>query len=262
MIRTHAFVFLFLAIPGAAWGQRTVQRPAQPAPEIRQTTPTRALRAQPAAPTLAQHELSHVVQQTRPPEGLTRAETRTLRRVSERLRHKDRAVALEQWKHVVRSVTRRNANVDINSLVAYVLRKSYIETNEDLKHHADRIRHFNEQKKAAREHMKELRRQRRELERSDDPTETVTVRRLTLSDNYDDNRRPLQVEPPTEMTVDSVAEELQKIVVLANTAEENEESANVDLQNALQKQQRTQQMMSNISKILHDTAKSVIRNMR
>jgi hypothetical protein len=37
--------------------------------------------------------------------------------------------------------------------------------------------------------------------------------------------------------------------------------ANVDLQNVLQKQQQTLQMMSNISKMLYDTAQSVIRKM-
>ena len=37
--------------------------------------------------------------------------------------------------------------------------------------------------------------------------------------------------------------------------------ANVDLQNMLQKQQQTLQMMSNISKMLYDTAQSVIRKM-
>ena len=35
--------------------------------------------------------------------------------------------------------------------------------------------------------------------------------------------------------------------------------ATVDLQNVLQKQQQTLQMMSNISKMLYDTAQSVIR---
>jgi hypothetical protein len=37
--------------------------------------------------------------------------------------------------------------------------------------------------------------------------------------------------------------------------------ANVDLQNILQKQQQTLQMMSNISKMLYDTAQSVVRKM-
>ncbi len=35
--------------------------------------------------------------------------------------------------------------------------------------------------------------------------------------------------------------------------------ANIDLQNMLQKQQQTIQMLSNISKVLHDTATAVIR---
>jgi len=35
--------------------------------------------------------------------------------------------------------------------------------------------------------------------------------------------------------------------------------ANIDLQNAMQKQQQTMQMLSNISKVLHDTAMAVIR---
>ena len=35
--------------------------------------------------------------------------------------------------------------------------------------------------------------------------------------------------------------------------------ANIDMQNMLQKQQQTMQMMSQISKVLHDTAMAVIR---
>jgi len=35
--------------------------------------------------------------------------------------------------------------------------------------------------------------------------------------------------------------------------------ANIDMQNMLQKQQQTIQMMSQISKVLHDTAMAVIR---
>ena len=38
--------------------------------------------------------------------------------------------------------------------------------------------------------------------------------------------------------------------------------ANIDLQNSLQKQQQTLQTMSNVSKMLHDTSMSIIRNMK
>jgi hypothetical protein len=42
---------------------------------------------------------------------------------------------------------------------------------------------------------------------------------------------------------------------------EDAQLANVDMQNALQRQQQTLQTMSNISRMLHDTAQSVIRKM-
>jgi hypothetical protein len=44
-----------------------------------------------------------------------------------------------------------------------------------------------------------------------------------------------------------------------NAVGDDAQLANVDLQNILQKQQQTLQMMSNISKMLHDTAAAVIR---
>lgn len=44
-----------------------------------------------------------------------------------------------------------------------------------------------------------------------------------------------------------------------NAAGDDAQLANVDLQNVLQKQQQTLQMMSNMSKMLHDTAMATIR---
>jgi hypothetical protein len=44
-----------------------------------------------------------------------------------------------------------------------------------------------------------------------------------------------------------------------NKGSDDAQLANVDLQNILQKQQQTLQMMSNISKMLYDTAQAVIR---
>lgn len=46
-----------------------------------------------------------------------------------------------------------------------------------------------------------------------------------------------------------------------NALGDDAQLANVDLQNTLQKQQQTLQMMSNISKMLYDTATSVIRKL-
>jgi hypothetical protein len=46
-----------------------------------------------------------------------------------------------------------------------------------------------------------------------------------------------------------------------NSIGDDAQLANVDMQNILQKQQQTLQMMSNISKMLYDTAQSIIRKM-
>ena len=46
------------------------------------------------------------------------------------------------------------------------------------------------------------------------------------------------------------------------SAGDDAQLANIDLQNVLQKQQQTLQTMSNVSKMLHDTQMSIIRNMK
>jgi len=63
-------------------------------------------------------------------------------------------------------------------------------------------------------------------------------------------------------SLDTGVEVLQKkweqIAIVGNAAQ----LANIDLQNMLQKQQQTLQTLSNISKTLHQTQESIIRNMR
>src|SRR5439155_21312866 len=68
--------------------------------------------------------------------------------------------------------------------------------------------------------------------------------------------------PLRSMSCTELEDEIKKWEEKLNSIGDDAQLANVDLQNILQKQQQTLQMMSNISKMLHDTAKSVIRNMR
>jgi hypothetical protein len=56
-------------------------------------------------------------------------------------------------------------------------------------------------------------------------------------------------------------DEIKKWEEKLNSVGDDAQLSNVDLQNILQKQQQTLQMMSNISKMLYDTASSVIRKM-
>jgi chromosome segregation ATPase len=55
------------------------------------------------------------------------------------------------------------------------------------------------------------------------------------------------------------ASEIVPMEVQLATVGEDAQLANIDLQNALQRQQQTLQTMSNVSKMLHDTAMAIIR---
>lgn len=66
------------------------------------------------------------------------------------------------------------------------------------------------------------------------------------------SNRPIKTVEDAKGYVDALESNLQSVG-------DDAQLANVDLQNMLQKQQQTLQMLSNISKMLHDTAMSVIR---
>lgn len=59
--------------------------------------------------------------------------------------------------------------------------------------------------------------------------------------------------------IDQLQQELKGQSKQVRTAGDDAQMTNMDLQNALQKQQQTLQTLSNISKMLHDTAMAVIR---
>ena len=52
---------------------------------------------------------------------------------------------------------------------------------------------------------------------------------------------------------------MEKLKAILRTVDEDARLANVDLQEALQEQQRTLQMLSNMSKTLNDTGMAVVR---
>ena len=67
---------------------------------------------------------------------------------------------------------------------------------------------------------------------------------------------PDKLRSTTSNDLEDMIERLEQKLISAG---EDAQLANIDLQNALQKQQQTLQMMSNVSKMLHDTAMAIIR---
>ena len=127
-----------------------------------------------------------------------------------------------QWTALIRELKARNhlhSSKDVHALVQWVMRQTYLENISSLKHYAAKVRAFNEQK----------RRLRQELTRA---------RQQSKSQGKD--------------YIDSLEQKL-------STVGDDAQLANIDLQNSSQKTQQTLQTMSNVSKMLHDTAMAIIR---
>lgn len=172
-----------------------------------------------------------------------------------------------------------SAPTDPNALVQYVLRESYLQTTEDLRYYADKVRYFNSVKKAIRDYLQALRKAEADVKASlrgqqPDPCaepnlsgEAVAKAIAERARDYpiDDVARelciPERVPPAAVTTLDGFSAEIRAWEEKLNTIGDDAQLANVDLQNILQKQQQALQMMSNISKMLNDTATSVIRKM-
>ncbi len=136
-----------------------------------------------------------------------------------------------RWQEFLAGMRVGDVPMDINALVAFVLREAYMEQNKDLKYYADKVRRANKKKE---EILNKLRSARNQLEALDKGTGASTTRK-----NWE-----------------SEIEALEDALVKAG---DDARLANIELQNALQKQQQTLQTMSNVSKMLHDTAMAIIR---
>ena len=167
--------------------------------------------------------------------------------------------------------------VDPNALVQSVLRESYLQTSEDLKYYAEKVKYYNQQKKAIREYLQALRcvkskflaaaHERRLDTRQPSAKHTKQLYKLLRMNAHTFTVGPLEAElglpdrVPAEKidTLDMITDEITKWEEKLASLGDDAQLANVDLQNVLQKQQQTLQMLSNISKMVHDTAMSVIR---
>jgi len=172
-----------------------------------------------------------------------------------------------------------DVRTDVSALIQHVLREAYLESTEILRDYAERVRDMNRRKKAVREYLAALR------ECMANVLSTACERGVDLCrGNKNDLAMTAKVfeEHTHAYKVGEVEYELcipnrvppvavKSIALLENeiarwndrlaTMGDDAQLANIDLQNALQKQQQTLQMMSNISKMLHDSAMAVIRKM-
>ena len=221
---------LVIAFTGPALPAKAQQRAAQPPPEFRisaaqERTVTRSLNA-----SQLRQQLNQIASRL--------AEGTSYRQIQ------------AEWEGFASQL--RGSDMDVNALVQFVLHQAYQESQADLQSYADRVRLHNEQKEAIRGELSRLRAFKSSLERGDRRTDfrpNMSVWRAIS------NYRPQAVIKSTD-SIDALLSEWEEEL---QTIGDDAQLANVDMQNMLQKQQQTMQMMSNISKMLYDTAMAVIR---
>lgn len=177
-----------------------------------------------------------------------------------------------------------NGAMDVNALVQFVLREAYMENTKDLHFYAQKVRFYNELKKLVRDELTSARKQLSsastaaaawvQADTADPKTRDADNYNLA-SGGFGYTGKTFDTEPaydptngmtPKEAAADNsittkgdLETYIKNLEEKLNSIGDDAQLANVDLQNMLQKQQQTLQMMSNISKMLHDTAMAIIR---
>jgi hypothetical protein len=168
---------------------------------------------------------------------------------------------------------------DPATLVQQVLRESYLQTTEDLRDYAESVKYHNQRRKESRAYLRALRDFRLAVcgtahQRDIDVRRPDEDDMSRLAEIFKAHTRPYDAPDvacefsiPDHVPAEGVTDleqleaEIKHWEEELNSIGDDAQLANVDLQNTLQKQQQTLQMMSNISKMLHDTAMSVIRKL-
>lgn len=163
-----------------------------------------------------------------------------------------------RWSSLISNMRSEGATMDVNALVQMATKQAYAETNKDLQFYAEKVRYYNDLKVSIREELNETRR-RMSASRGTQPS-AVARQKLYALKPASYSRLVVRQGRPMSSKADYAAYIKRLEGELASVGDDAQ-LANIDMQNMLQKQQQTVQMMSNISKMLHDTAMSVIRKM-
>lgn len=164
---------------------------------------------------------------------------------------------------------------DVSQTLVGILKESVAQTHEDKKYYLEKLQGYNATAEAMSDYLAALvdqaaslaEKERGSSEASSSPViprpEPSALEQAAEADRFADlvtgfaSAKDELRALVSELSASDIRAWEEKL----NGVGDDAQLANVDLQNILQKQQQTLQMMSNISKMLFDTAQSVIRKM-
>lgn len=184
---------------------------------------------------------------------------------------------LNQWKQLVTKIYKTNKAIDINLIVHYVLRESYLYERKNLKFYASRVKYLNNLKGEIRNYIKELRNYLHQANLNP-KSDKILIKLKDFSPAIKLSRKSIKFRRLNEsgkskllkskinfhckniqVTHDSLTDEISQMEEKLKKIGDDAQLASIDLQNMLQKLQQTIQTLSNVSKALRETAYAVIR---
>lgn len=175
----------------------------------------------------------------------------------------------QQWgQYVTEQVQTRKSpeSMDINQLIQWVMREAYIGNTQDLRSHATRVEYYTQLKKQLREELnraRTFRSEHREGVGDDAKLDTpFDKHHISLEPDVSSeghwSTRPAQPDGSTTK-LEELDGYIKKLDNALSTVGDDGQAAQLDLQNLSQKQAQLLNMLSNLSKAMHDTAMSIIR---
>lgn len=224
--------------------------PTKPAP----TTDASASEKQ-ALPELTRDVLSRIGT----PVALTEAERKLLTQVVASVK-KDPAVVPKQWRPLIESVALRKKSVSIVEIISLVMKEAILDRQDDLEYWLKRLEHRNKLAGSLSEYLDEM--QKKVRTHKAHRSAKISGRTVKITREADGDDEPFVLGPVVVQSAEQWRKELKKWEDELASVEKDAQLANIDLQNALQRQQQVMQLMTNVSKQLHDQAMAIIKKIR
>jgi len=192
------------------------------------------------------------------PRNLGGRDRRVLNAIVRDIRHKNLSSANKRWRLLVQGLATRGTSYDINAMIQWVIRQSYLETNKDLKYYAAKVKYFNELKKRLREEIADTR--SRYNDASSWPLKVNRIVRLPRT--YRPGATARFSRTTTMMTREQFAAYINELEKMFSTLRGTMSFFQMDLQQSNQAYIRILSTLSAMMKSQNDTLKSIIRNLK
>lgn len=190
------------------------------------------------------------------PVALTKAERKLLTQVVAGVK-KDPSVVSKQWGQLIESVALRKKSVSILEIMSFVMKEAILDQQDDLKYWLKRLEHQNKLAGSLSEYLEEM--QGKVRTNKGHRSAKISGRSVKITREADGDNEPLVLGPVVVQSAEQWRKELKTLEDELASVEKDAQLANIDLQNMLQRQQQVLQLMTNVSKQLHDQAMAIIK---